>query len=123
MWPERFDITLNHAYFRPVGTMSMEKAVGRINDAIAVARKIGVKKMLVETRGLCGFDPPTAAERFWFIRKWTDTSCGQIRLAVVARPEMIDPEKFGVIVARNRGMVSNVITSEAEATAWLDQAA
>jgi hypothetical protein len=33
---------------------------------------------------------------------------------------MIDPAKFGVTVAANRGLVSNVFTTEAEAVAWLD---
>jgi hypothetical protein len=42
-----------------------------------------------------------------------------LRLAVVARPEMIDPHQFGVTVAANRGLVSNIFTAEAEAIAWL----
>jgi hypothetical protein len=33
---------------------------------------------------------------------------------------MIDPRKFGVTVARNRGLVSNIFTTEAEARVWLD---
>jgi hypothetical protein len=38
---------------------------------------------------------------------------------MVARAEMIDPEKFGVTVAANRGLVSNIFTTELEARAWL----
>lgn len=41
-------------------------------------------------------------------------------LAMVARPEMIDPERFGVTFAANRGLVGGVFVSEAEAVAWLD---
>ena len=119
MWPERYDIAGDHGYFRPVGTMSLEHAVERINEAIARAIQRGVDKLLIETRGLRGFDSPSVAERFWFMRKWADTSHGMLRLALVARPEMIDPGKFGVIVARNRGMISDVFTSEAEAAEWL----
>jgi len=33
---------------------------------------------------------------------------------------MIDREKFGVTVAANRSLTSNVFTTEAEARAWLD---
>jgi hypothetical protein len=38
---------------------------------------------------------------------------------MVARAEMIHPQKFGVLVATNRGLVSNIFTTEAEARAWL----
>jgi len=33
---------------------------------------------------------------------------------------MIDPQKFGVTVALNRGLICDVFTTEAEAIAWLD---
>jgi hypothetical protein len=99
--------------------MSLEKTVGRINDAIAVVRRIGVNKLLVETRLVRGFDPPGVAARFWFARKWADTAQGLVDLAIIARPEMIDPEKFGVLVARNRGTTANIFESEAQAAAWL----
>ena len=39
---------------------------------------------------------------------------------MVARAEMIDPNKFGVTVAANRGLVSNIFTTETEARAWLN---
>lgn len=47
---------------------------------------------------------------------------GLIRMAMVARTGMIDQRKFGVTVAANRGLVADVVTTEAEAEAiaWLD---
>ena len=42
-----------------------------------------------------------------------------MRVAIVAPPEMIDPEKIGVTVATNIGFVSEVFTSEEEALTWL----
>jgi len=38
---------------------------------------------------------------------------------VVVRAEMIDPEKFGILVARNAGLDANVFADEAEALSWL----
>jgi hypothetical protein len=38
---------------------------------------------------------------------------------MVVRPELMDPERFEVTVARNRGLVGNVFHSEKEALAWL----
>jgi hypothetical protein len=32
---------------------------------------------------------------------------------------LIDPARFGVTLARNRGLMLDVFTSEAEALAWL----
>jgi hypothetical protein len=40
-------------------------------------------------------------------------------VALVARPEHIHPEKFGVKVASDRGMRGNVFTSEHDALEWL----
>jgi hypothetical protein len=35
---------------------------------------------------------------------------------------MIHPQKFGVLVAANRGLSSNIFPTEREARAWLDAA-
>jgi hypothetical protein len=99
--------------------MSLDTLVELTDVALAFARQQHVDKLLVDTRATFGFDSPDLASRFWFVSKWADTADG-IRLAVVARPEMIDSEKFGVTVARNRGLVANIFESEPEATAWLD---
>jgi hypothetical protein len=39
---------------------------------------------------------------------------------MVAPPELIDPQKFGVTVAANHSMEGNVFVLEADAVAWLD---
>ena len=40
-------------------------------------------------------------------------------MAFVACPEHIDPQKFGVLVARNRGEQAEAFTTEEQAVAWL----
>jgi hypothetical protein len=40
-------------------------------------------------------------------------------MAIVAREEIIDPQKFGVLVARNAGLNAEVSVSLSEALAWL----
>jgi hypothetical protein len=99
--------------------MSLDEAVDRINAAIAISQQRGVSKLLVETRALRGFDSPSLTSRYGFIRQWAATARGMVRVAVVARPEMVDPGKFGVKIARKAGMVADVFISEAEAAAWL----
>ena len=45
---------------------------------------------------------------------------GALRVAIVARPELIDPQKTGVLMAQNRGVNGDVFEHEADALAWLD---
>ena len=43
-----------------------------------------------------------------------------MRVALIARPELIDPQKIGVLMYQNRGGNGDVFTNESEALAWLD---
>jgi hypothetical protein len=106
--------------YRPIGSVSFDKAVALVRAAIAVARKNQVRDHLVDTTALIGFPSPDTFERFLMAVAWSEEAGGRLRLSMVARAEMIDPQKFGVTVAYNRGLVSNVFTTEAEARAWLD---
>jgi len=42
-----------------------------------------------------------------------------IKVAAVARPEQIDPERFGEMVARNRRVNGRVFTNAEDAKEWL----
>jgi hypothetical protein len=42
-----------------------------------------------------------------------------IKLAMLGRPDQPAPERFGALVARNRGLHHGFYTDEAEAMAWL----
>ena len=65
------------------------------------------------------FDSPDIATRYFFIHEWARAAGGCVFVVLVARPEMIDPQKFGVTVAANAGLTSEVFDSEEEARAWL----
>jgi hypothetical protein len=43
-----------------------------------------------------------------------------LRVAMVARRELIDPQKIGVLMMQNRGGTGDVFATEAEALSWLD---
>ncbi len=91
-----------------------------VTAAIAYARAQGVRELMTNATSLTGFESPSIAQRFIFVEKWASAAGGVVRLAMVVRPEMIDPEKFGVTVGANRGLIGDVFVSEAEAVAWLD---
>ncbi len=117
--PEHFEIMESHAVFRPIGEVSLQQAAQLITSAIAFAREQNIKKLLVVITELTGFEPPNLAARYFFFREWAHVAEGQVKVAFVAGPEMIDPEKMGILIGENAGLHSDAFTSEAEALAWL----
>jgi hypothetical protein len=115
----QFDMRGDIAIFRPVGHVSLEQAIDLVKGAIASARTLGVTKLLVVATHLEGFESPGVGARHYMSREWAGASAGMIRIAFVPKAEMIDPEKFGVMVARNFGASADVFRSEAVALAWL----
>ena len=114
-----FIVDEGHGIYRAVGAASFEGAVVLVRAAIASARRNKVRDLLVDTTALTGFRSPGTFQRFLAAVSWSDEAKGGVRLAMVAREEMIHPRKFGVTVAANRGLVSNIFSTEAEARAWL----
>ena len=117
--PEHFEMADGIAVFRPAGCISQQQAVQGVTSAIAFAREQGVKKLLVDITGITGLQPPSLASRYNMMHEWAGAARGRVCVAMVARPEMIDPQKFGVTVASNIGMVADVFEVEEEALAWL----
>lgn len=118
--PDRFEMVGGRGLFRPTGFVSFDKAVELVSAAIAEARENGAGDLVVNTTALTGFASPDTIDRFFAAVEWAARASGQLPLAVVARPELIDPQKFGVTVAANRGLTADIFTSEAEAAVWLD---
>jgi hypothetical protein len=58
-------------------------------------------------------------ERFQFAQAFAEAAHSAVKLAMVVRPEMMDPDKIEVTAAKNRGLVGNVFDSEKDALAWL----
>ena len=117
--PEYFEIMEDHAVFRPFGQVSLQQAVQLVTSAIAFAREHHVLKLLVVMSGLTGFERPSIIERYFYAKKWAAASGGAVRVALVDRPEMIDPPKFAFMAASNSGLLGEVFTSEDDALAWL----
>ncbi|HEX8913108.1 MAG TPA: hypothetical protein VF796_12180 [Humisphaera sp.] len=118
--PEHYLLQEGRACYRPIGTVRFAEAAALITRAIAVAREQQADDVLVDTTGLTGFAPPGTVERYLAVTQWAHEARGRLRLAIVARRDMIDPQKFGVTVAANRGLVSDIFDTEADARAWLD---
>ena len=92
-----------------------------VTAAIAYARAHGITELVVNASSLTGFKSPSLSKRYFMVEKWARANDGAVRLAMVVRPEMIDPQKFGVTVAVNRRLTVDVFESEVAAVAWLDK--
>ena len=115
-----FRVEAGRALFRPVGRVTLAEAVSLVDGAIAHVRTLGITRLMVNGVQLTGFPSPSLTERYFLVEKWARTADGAVRLSIVIRPEMLDPQKFGMTVAVNRRLVADVFVSEASAIAWLD---
>ena len=97
----------------------MTEAAGKVIEAINYAREQGMRRLLIDTTKWTGHESPGTLERYQVAAAFTKAAHSAVKMAMVVRPEMMDPDKFEFIVARNRGLVGNVFVSEAEAVAWL----
>ena len=91
-------------------------------DAVAAAIREAVSQahphLLVDAGGVA-FRPPELPDRLRMVRLWAQAADGRLRIALVVRPEFIDPERFGVVAASGFGLAGQVFEGVADALAWL----
>jgi hypothetical protein len=74
-------------------------------------------KLLIDTTG---YDVKASViDRFFFGTSSQIFAVHRLKVAFVCRPEQIDPRKFGVLVAQNRGVSVDVFTDFQSAEEWL----
>jgi hypothetical protein len=115
-----FEQAGSRGFYQPIARVTFEQAVELVADAMVTARELGLSDLLVNTTGLTGFSPPSVFARYAMANRWTQSAGAALRVAMVARAEVIDPQKIGVLMIQNRGGTGDVFTTEAEALAWLD---
>jgi hypothetical protein len=114
-----FQIEQGYASFRPVGKMSFEESAAACVEAIRVAGESGIRRLLIDLTGLVGFGSISTLDRFWLGKQCASAAKPGFKLAVVANPDMVDEQHFGVMAAKNRGLQANVFATEEEARVWL----
>ena len=114
-----FQSLADHAEYRPVAHVTLREAIQMVTAAINHAREQQQRNLLVDITGLTGFGSPSLGERYFFIEEWARAARAYVRLGMVARPEMIDPGRFGITVAANNNQTVEVFTSCEEALRWL----
>jgi len=119
MAPEHFEVMEGYCCYRLSGQGPLAEAAGKVIEAIEFSREQGMRNLLIDTTNWTGHDSPDTLERFTWASAFAQAARSTVKLAMVVRPELMDPEKFEVTVARNRGLMGNVFDSERAALAWL----
>ena len=103
------------------GIYSRAEALRVGNEAYRQAALENRIAMLIDVRKITG-RLPTLLDRYDFgvhvAENYLSTD-PRIRLALLGNEPMIHPERFGELVARNRGADARVFTEEAQALDWL----
>ena len=118
--PDFFETIGSRGFYRPVGIVTFEQAIEMVAHSMKYARDRALVDLLANTHGLTGFSPPSTFARYSLAVKWAESAGGALRVALVTRAEIIDPQKIGVLMAQNRGVNGDVFTNESDALAWLD---
>jgi hypothetical protein len=117
--PASVTIEGNFACYRPLGEHTLAEVTAGVADAIRWCRKQQIRALLADLTG-ADFPRPTIAERFEFISRWADLAGPSVRIAVCAKPEMILEDKFGVLIATNRGMIADAFDDLDSARTWIN---
>lgn len=115
-----WEVIGHRGYYRPQGKVTLPEAINLLTNAAAHARSLGLRELLLDGLAMTGYGQPTILDRYQFISTLADIAAGTMRIAIVLPEAVLDPQRFGTLVATNRGLDSNVFTSEETALAWLE---
>lgn len=116
---EHMEIKAGYAHYAPKGVVTLEEGIALVTEAIRFCRFQKISRLLVDSTGLTGFPPPLIHERYWSAQEWAHAAKGALDLAMVAKEENLDPQRFGVLVAKNAGLNAHASSSLEECLAWL----
>jgi hypothetical protein len=113
-----YEVCEDVAIFRPGGSEGLDQGVSLVGGAIQRTRQSSIDKLLVDITAIAS-GPPTLAERHRIMAEWATAGRGAIRLALVIRPEFVDPDNSGTSVALSHGLAFRGFLSQTRAMEWL----
>lgn len=108
--------------YRPAGAATSEELAHAIADVLSYARSQRLHEALIDITAIHGFDSPSPAFRQWAVNIWAQAVGHNLRLALVARPEHICPQRTGLLAAADEGLHAGIFDNIPDAIAWLDAA-
>jgi len=116
---EHFEQKQGYAVFCPEGQASFDEMADLISRAVLRCRQNKIEKLLIDSMGVSGLQPPGMAERYNFVERIASDAKSSVKIAHVASPEWVRSGKFGVMVAKNRGLDVKLFHSTTTALKWL----
>ncbi len=99
------------------GTVDVKKVAWRYQQLTELCERFGKKKLLIDiTKTRL---PLSTLDKFEIGDNTIIFALHQIKVAVVANAEQIDPERFGELVAVNRGANLHIFNDVPSAEEWL----
>lgn len=108
-----------YAAYRPSGRRDLPDAFAGLFAVLAWCRDHGTEQLLVDTRGLTSLPNLSVTDRLDMAQGAANVAAGKVRLAMIAHPHMLHPERMGTAVANSRGLRMGIFTNEVEALDWL----
>ena len=119
-----FEAKEEFLHCRAKGVYSFEDGCWMIHEVVEESIQRGASRVLVDCMLIVG--SPTMADRYALAEFLAQEvfACiiaGKIvpRLAVLGREPLVDPNRLGELVARNRGVQTKVLEEMEEAERWL----
>ena len=102
-----------------MGPVSFDEMAELISRAVLRCRREKINKLLIDSRGVPEFRPPRPVLLYSLAERIAADAKSRVKIAHVGSPEWVRSGKFGVVVAKNRGLDANNFDSEPEALKWL----
>ncbi len=119
--PEHLEVREGICRSRPRGEYALIEIMELVTRSIAYCRDRGIGKLLVNATDVVGVSIPSLVDRFLMVEEWALAAKGVVVVVLVVPPEYIHPEKFGMKVAADFGLIADVHTSETDALEWLSR--
>ena len=103
------------------GVYETDSFISVFKNALLLTEERSYKYLLLDVREITG-NPPSTFDRYEIGSQVADIQRSlntYSRIAVVGNEPMIDPQRFGEIVALNRGVQGKVFTDLDQAIVWI----
>jgi hypothetical protein len=104
---------------RLIGSGTLEEALQQIELVAEHCKHTNNDKLLIDTTRYEVDVKISLVDRFWVAERLVFFACYGIKVAYITKPERMDPRKFGVMVAQNRGVNVDAFTDFQAAEEWL----
>jgi hypothetical protein len=119
-----FQATEEFLHCRASGMYSFEDGCWMLDEVVAESTQRGATRVLVDCLLIVG--SPTMFDRYALAEFLAQEVVGYIiagkivpRLAILGREPLVDPNRFGELVARNRGVQTKTVEQMEDAVSWL----